>query len=174
MRSYLSTPPSAAKGPPSSPYSPGATTRAAFASLPSAVMRPKLSCPISHNLSRSCNARTSLCSVDISKHWTKRRLLQVACWQNPTAIPPFLVNEDRDLRHVRQSSPSHKLHESQFRQMSTNNLSYMLSCLCNPSIRRQRPSSAARTRPARAATRAAFASLPSAGLRPKFLTQSHT
>ena len=52
--------------------------------------------------------------------------------------------------------------------------SYMRSCLCNPSIRRQRPSSAARTRPARAATRAAFASLPSAGLRPKFLAQSHT
>ena len=50
----------------------------------------------------------------------------------------------------------------------------MRSCLCNPSIRRQRPSSAARTRPARAATRAAFASLPSALLTQKFLTQSHT
>ena len=44
----------------------------------------------------------------------------------------------------------------------------------NPSIRRQRPSSAARTRPAHDATRAAFASLPSAVLRPKFLAQSHT
>ena len=50
----------------------------------------------------------------------------------------------------------------------------MRSCLCNPSIRRQRPSSAARTRPARAAPRAAFPSLPSALLPPKFLTQSHT
>ena len=48
------------------------------------------------------------------------------------------------------------------------------SYLCNPSIRRQRPSNAARTRPARAATRAAFASLPSALLTQKFLTQSHT
>ena len=43
----------------------------------------------------------------------------------------------------------------------------------NPSIRRRRASSAARTRPARDTTRAASASLPSALFRPKFLAQSH-
>ena len=65
-----------------SPYSPGATTRAAFDSHPSAVMRPKLF----HSISR---------------------------------------------------------------ELSLVHLSYMRSCLCNPSIRRQRPSSPARTRPER-------------------------
>ena len=65
-----------------SPYSPGATTRAAFDSHPSAVMRPKLFHSISRELSRT------------------------------------LVH-----------------------------LSYARSYLCNPSIRRRRASSAARTRP---------------------------
>ena len=72
------------KGLQPNPYPPASTTRAAFASRPSAVMRPRLFCPISRK--RSCNARISLV----------RALLPV-----------------------------------------------------NPSIRRQRPSSAARTRPPR-------------------------
>ena len=32
-------------------------------------------------------------TVDTSKNWTKRRLLQVACGKNPTAIRPVLVHE---------------------------------------------------------------------------------
>ena len=55
----------------------------------SAVMRPKFLAQ-SHTISRnlSCISRTSLRSVDISKHWTKRRLLQVACWQEPDCDSP--------------------------------------------------------------------------------------
>ena len=63
--------------------------RAAFANRPSAVMHPKFlaqSHTFSHKL--TCNARTSLGSVDISKNWTKRRLLQVACWQEPDCDSP--------------------------------------------------------------------------------------
>ena len=44
------------------------------------------------------HARTSRGFLDISKNWTKRRLLQVACGKNPTAIRPVLVHEARDLR----------------------------------------------------------------------------
>ena len=105
-----------------SPYSPGATTRAAFASLPSAVMRPKFLTQ-SHTISRnlSCISRPSLRSLYISEHRTKRQPLQAACGKNPTAIRPVPMHENRDLRRRRRrkSSPSHKLHESQFKQMST-------------------------------------------------------
>ena len=70
--------------------------RAAFASLPSAVMRPKLFHPISRELSSI--SRPSLGYVDTSRNWTKRRLLQVACGKNPTAIRPVPMHEARDLR----------------------------------------------------------------------------
>ena len=104
------------------PYSPPATTRAAFASLPSAVMRPKFLTQ-SHTISRnlSCISRPSLRSLYISEHRTKRQPLQAACGKNPTAIRPVPMHENRDLRRRRRrkSSPSHKLHESQFKQMST-------------------------------------------------------
>ena len=68
----------------------------------SAVMRPKILAQ-SHTFSRnlSSNAPASLPSVDTSKHWTKRRLLQAACGKNPTAIRPVLMHEDRDLRRRR-------------------------------------------------------------------------
>ena len=61
MRSHLSTPPSAARG----PYSPTATTRAAFASLPSAMLRPQFLAQ-SHTFSRnlSCNAPASRLPVN--------------------------------------------------------------------------------------------------------------
>ena len=71
-------------------------------------MRPKFLTQ-SHTISRklSSNAPASLRSIDISKHWTKRRLLQAACGKNPTAIRPLPMHEDRDLRRRHQSSPSH-------------------------------------------------------------------
>ena len=104
------------------PYSPPATTRAAFASHPSAVMRPKFFTQ-SHTFSRnlSCISRPSLRSLYISEHRTKRQPLQAACGKNPTAIRPVPMHENRDLRRRRRrkSSPSHKSHESQFKQMST-------------------------------------------------------
>ena len=87
--------PSAARG----LHSPRAAPRAAFASLPSAVMRPKLFHPISRELSSI--SRPSLGYVDTSKNWTKRRLLQVACGKNPTAIRPVPMHEARDLRRRR-------------------------------------------------------------------------
>ena len=64
-----------------------------------AVMRQKFLAQ-SHTISRklSSNAPASLRTVDTSKNWTKRRLLQVACGKNPTAIRPVLVHEARDLR----------------------------------------------------------------------------
>ena len=49
----------------------------------------------------SSNAPASLRSVDTSKNWTKRRLLQVACGKNPTAIRPVPMHEARDLRRRR-------------------------------------------------------------------------
>ena len=60
------------------PHSPAATTRAAFASLPSAVMRPKFLTQ-SHTISRnlSSNAPASLQAVYISKNRTKRQLLRL-------------------------------------------------------------------------------------------------
>ena len=72
------------------PVQPLHPPRAAFASYPSAVMRPKLFHPISRELSSI--SRPSLGSVDISKNWTKRRLLQAARGKNPTAIRPALVH----------------------------------------------------------------------------------
>ena len=71
-------------------------------SHPSAVMRPKFLAQ-SHTISRklSSNAPASLRSVYISKNRTKRQLLQAACGKRPTAIPPVLVHQDRDLRRRR-------------------------------------------------------------------------
>ena len=150
------------KGLQPNPHSPAATTRAAFASLPSTVIHQKLFYPISqnsqpslihaltpaltpvnpsirrqrassapctrpprpharpspsrpsavmppkflaqsHTISRklSSNAPASPRSVDISKHWTKRQLLQAACGKRPTAIPPVLLHQARDLRRRR-------------------------------------------------------------------------
>ena len=90
------------KGLQPNPHSPAATTRAAFASRPSAVMHPKFLAQ-SHTISRklSSNAPASPRSVDISKHWTKRQLLQAACGKNPTAIRPVLLHQARDLRRRR-------------------------------------------------------------------------
>ena len=86
------------KGLQPNPHSPAATTRAAFASRPSAVIRPKFLAQ-SHTISRklSSNAPASLRAVDISKNRTKRQLLQAACGKNPTAIRPVLLREARDL-----------------------------------------------------------------------------
>ena len=69
------------------------------------------------------------------------------------------------------ASPSHKLHESQFKQMSTSPRPCPSACatLHPPQKGLQRGPC-----PARDATRAASASLPSALFRPKFLAQSHT
>ena len=90
------------KGLQPNPHSPAATTRAAFASRPSAVMRPKFLAQ-SHTISRklSSNAPASLRAVDISKNRTKRQLLQAACGKNPTAIRPVLLHQARDLRRRR-------------------------------------------------------------------------
>ncbi len=117
-------------------------------------------CPISRELSSI--SRPSLGSADISKNWTKRRLLQAVCGKNPTAIRPVLVHEARDLRRRRQSSPSHKLRKSQFKQMSTCPSTSAHTCATHPSVPRGPHSP-------RAATRAAFASHPSAVMRPKLL-----
>ena len=101
-------------------------------------------CPISRELSSI--SRPSLGHVDISKNWTKRRLLQAVCGKNPTAIRPVLVHEARDLRRRRQSSPSHKLRKSQFKQMSTCPSTSAHTCATHPSV--PRGQHAARTRPA--------------------------
>ncbi len=84
------------------PHSPAATTRASFASLPSAVMRPKFLTQ-SHTISRnlSSNAPASLRAVYISKNRTNRQLLQIACSKNPTAIPQCPCTKTRDLRRRR-------------------------------------------------------------------------
>ena len=68
----------------------------------SAVMRPKFPAQ-SHTISRklSSNAPASLRSAYISKHRTKRQLLQAACSKNPTAIRPTPMHEARDLRRRR-------------------------------------------------------------------------
>ena len=104
----------------------------------------------SHTISRklSSNARTSLRYVDISKHWTKRRLLQVACWQESrlrfarcpctkTAICAAAVNHPHHINHVNHSSDK-----------CQRALVHALIPV-NPSIRRKRASSPARTRPPR-------------------------
>ena len=111
-------------------------------SHPSAAMRPKFLAQ-SHTISRklSSNAPASPRSVDISKHWTKSRLLQAACSKNPTAIRPVPMHEDRDprRRRRRQSSPSHKLHESQFKQMPTSPCKCAHTCQPLPSAAKGPP-----------------------------------
>ncbi len=129
MRSYLSTPPATA----------------------SAVMRPKFLAQ-SHTISRklSSSAPASLRAVYTSKNRTKRQLLQAACGKRPTAIPPVLVHQDRDLRRRRRrrlSSPSHN-HVNHSSNKCQPALIHALTPV-NPSIRRKRASSPARTRPPR-------------------------
>ena len=150
MRSYLSTPPATA----------------------SAVMRPKFLTQ-SHTFSRnlSCISRESLRSLYISKNRTKRQLLPAACSKNPTAIRPVPMHADRDPRRRRQSSPSHKSRKSQFKQMPT------ISRTCAPACQTLHPPPKGlqpNPHSPAATTRASFASLPSAVMRPKFLAQSHT
>ena len=160
------------KGLQPNPHSPAATTRPAFAIHPSAVMGPKFLAQ-SHTISRklSSNAPASLRSVYTSKQWTKRQLLQAACSKNPTAIRPVPMHADRDPRRRRQSSPSHKLRKSQFKQMPTSprTCAHTWQPLHPPQKGHQpNPHSPPAT------TRAAFAIHPPAVMRPKFLTQSHT
>ena len=160
------------KGHQPNPHSPPATTRAAFAIHPPAVMRPKFLTQ-SHTISRnlSSNAPASLRAVYISKNRTKRQLLQIACSKNPTAIRPVPMHADRDPRRRRQSSPSHKLRKSQFKQMPTSPRT------CAPASQPLHPPQKGHQpnpHSPPATTRAAFAIHPSAVMRPKFLAQSHT
>ena len=126
--------PSAARG----PIAPAA--RAAFASHPSAVMRPKLFHPISRELSSI--SRPSLGSVDISKNWTKRRLYRLPaarirlpfarCPCTKPAICAGAVNHPHHTNHVNHSSD--KCQPALVHALIP----------VNPSIRRARPSPASR------------------------------
>ena len=93
---------------------------------------------------------------------TRLRFAQCPCTKTAICAGAGAVNHPHHINHMNHSS--NKCQPSLIHALTP----------VNPSIRRKKATSAARTRPARAATRAAFASLPSAVLRPKFLTQSHT
>ena len=128
-------------------------------------MRPKFLTQ-SHTISRnlSCISRPSLRSLYISEHRTKRQPLQAACGKNPTAIRPVPMHENRDLpcrRRRRKSSPSHKLHESQFKQMST------ISHTCAHTRQPLHP-------PQKGLQRGPCAATASAVMRPKFLAHNLT
>ena len=68
--------------------------------LPAATRLPSCAQNYFHPISRELSSisRPSLGHVDISKNWTKRRLLQAAYGKNPTAIRPVPMHEARDLR----------------------------------------------------------------------------
>ena len=162
MRSHLATPPSAERG-----HQPGpcAATR-----LPSCAQN-FFTQSLVNSRELSSNARPSRRVLDTSKNRTKRQLLPAACSKNPTAIRPVPMHADRDPRRRRQSSPSHKSRKSQFKQMPTSprTCAHTWQPLHPPQKGHQpNPHSPPAT------TRAAFAIHPSAVMRPKFLTQSHT
>ena len=129
--------------PPRPPARPSPSTR-----LPSCAQNflPNLTQSLS-TFSRNLTLSPSLRSLYISKNRTKRQLLPAACSKNPTAIRPVPMHADRDPRRRRQSSPSHKLRKSQFKQMPTS----PRTCAppVNPSIRRKKATSPTRTRPPR-------------------------
>ena len=177
MRAYLSTPPSAAKRPPARPVPGLRRDTGGLRQPPICPVAPKISHPISQSLAisrnLSCISRPSLRSLYISEHRTKRQTLQAACGKNPTAIRPVPMHENRDLRRRRRrkSSPSHKLHESQFKQLST--ISHTCAHTCQP-LHPPQKGLQPNPYPPPATTRAAFANRPSAVMRPKILAQSHT
>ena len=167
------------KGHQSNPYSPGATTRPAFAIHPAAVMRPIFlaqSHTISHNLTHSLAiSRVSL--VHLYVPFTLQRIGQrdnsyrlpaariplrfAQCPCTQTAIRAGAVNHSHHINHMNHSSD--KCQPALVHTLTPG----------NPSIRRQKGHQPGPHSPA-ATTRAAFAIHPSAVMRPKFLTQSHT
>ena len=164
MRSYLSTPSTAAKGPPAQPVP---ARRDHTRGLHPATQLP--SCPQDFFTQSLVNSRLSLVHLSVTLTFQRigqrgdsyrlpaaRTRLQFArCPCTKPAICAVAVNH-----------PHHtKSHESQFKQMSSSP-GTMRSYLCNLSMRRKRASQRGPHSP-RDATRAAFASLPSAVMRPK-------
>ena len=178
MRAYLSTPPSAAKRPPARPVPGLRRDTGGLRQPPICPVAPKISHPISPNLTQSLAiSRVSL--VHLYVPFTFQSIGQrdnpyrLPAAENPTAIRPVPMHENRDLRRRRRrkSSPSHKLHESQFKQMST--ISHTCAHTCQPLHPRKKASSPTRTRPPRPRARPSPTAR-SAVMRPKILAQSHT
>ena len=116
---------------------PGATTRAAFDSHPSAVMRPKLFCPISRELSSISRTRAHTCATPPSAA------------EGPPARP--VLARRRDARGLRQPPVCRHAPKTFFAQSLVNARTSLVRSLLpiNPSIRRKRASSAARASPPR-------------------------
>ncbi len=124
------------KGLQPNPYPPGATTRAAFASHPSAVMRRKLFCPISRKLSSISRTCAPACATPST---AAERLPARPVPAQPTTPGPFA------------SHPSAVLRPKFLARSLVNSRVSLVRALLpvNPSIRRKRASSAARAPPPR-------------------------
>ena len=138
------------KGLQPNPYPPGATTRAAFASHQSAVMRRKLFCPISRKLSYISRTCAPACATPST---AAERLPARPVPAQPTTRAAFASHQSAVMRRKLFCPISRKL-------------SY-ISRTCAPACQPLQP-------PQKGLQRGPCAATASAVLRPKFLAQSHT
>ena len=172
MRSYLSTPPSAAKGPPAQPVP---ARRDHARGLHPATQLPSCAKNFLPNLTQSLvNSRLTLLHLyvpfTLQSIGQRGYFYRLPAARIPLRFPRFSCTKTA----ICAVAVNHPHHTNCVNHSSNKCQPALVHALLpvNPSIRRRRASSAARTRPARDATRAASASLPSAVLRPKFLARS--
>ena len=152
MRSYLSTPPSAAKGPPSQPVLARRDHARGLRQPPVCRHAPKISHPISHNLSQSLVYLSSISTFPLhfrasDKETTPTGCLrqepdcdsaQCPCTKTAICAGAGAVNHPHHINHMNHSS--NKCQPSLIHALTP----------VNPSIRRKRPPARPVLSPARA------------------------